>query len=247
MHNGHIVGTSAKNRKQIFILLVLFRWLSLIPPLAGMFLVPLQDGEQMRVLMALVSAILINIVISFFATPLNYSLKQRPWILGFDLLFVAVLLALAGGWRSPYYLYILSPILAAAFFFQIRGALIAVTLFLPLYFGAIIFDIEFLGRTNPEWLVVILFTIGSYLIGITVGYVSHLLAQLQSTQDTLYRRHQELMVLHDFGNSPQLSTSFDNVEEQALLAITKDLDFQRAIVGLIDHKAGIISRCRKKT
>jgi hypothetical protein len=193
-----MAGTSKKNQKQIFILLVLYGLLSLIPPLIAMFLVPLQDGEQMRVLMALMSAILINIVISSFATPLNDSLKQRPWILGFDLLFIGGLLALSGGWRSPSYPYVLSPILAAAFFFQIRGALIAVTLYLPLYFGAIIFDIEFFGGTNPESLVVILLTSSGYLIGITVGYVSHLLAQLQSTQDTLYRRHQELMVLHDY-------------------------------------------------
>ena len=229
-------AVQTNSRQHIFNLLVLFRWLSLIPPLAAHFLSPGKDGDQIRYIIAFMGAVLINIVISLFATPLNHALKSRPWVLVFDLLFVASLMALTGGWRSPYYLYVLSPLLAAAFFFQVRGALFATSAFLPLYFGAILLDIRLFGGVDPEWLVITVFVIGSYLIGVTVGYVSLLLAQLQSTKDTLFRAHRELGVLHDLSTSLQQSATVDEVEKQALVAITNDLGFQRAIIGLIDHK-----------
>jgi len=236
-----MVVADTNSRQQLFNLLILFRWLSLIPPLAALFFSTGQDGDQIRLVISLLSAILINVFISLFATPLNYALKNRPWILAFDLLFVAGLMGLTGGWRSPYYLYVLSPLLAAAFFFQVRGALIASSVFLPLYFGAVIWDTNFYGGIDPEWLVVVVFIIGSYLIGVTVGYVSILLNKLLSTQDTLYRAHRELEVLHDLGTSLQQSASIDEVERQALAAISKDLGFRRAIIGVIDQENQTIS------
>lgn len=236
-----MVAVQTNNRQHIFNLLVLFRWLSLIPPLVALFLSPGKDGDQIRYFIAFIGAVLINVVISLFSMPLNHALKSRSWLLVLDLLFVASLLALTGGWRSPYYLYVLSPLLAAAFFFQVRGALIATTAFLPLYFAAILLDIRIFNGIDPEWLVITVFVIGSYLIGVTVGYVSLLLAQLQSTKDTLYRAHRELGVLHDLSTSLQQSATVDEVEKQALVAITNDLGFQRAIIGLIDHQSQEIS------
>ena len=97
-----MLAAPQKGRLQIFNLLVLFRWLSLLPPLAAMFLSTPQNGEQVYIVAAFFAAILINIIISLFASPLNNALKNQPWILGFDLLFVAGLMALTGGWASPY-------------------------------------------------------------------------------------------------------------------------------------------------
>ncbi len=229
------------SRQYLFNLLVLFRWVSLIPPLAALLLEQGPEGSQGRLMVGIVTAILINIVISLFTTPLNHILKKRPWVLGLDLIFVAGLLAFTGGWHSPFYLYVLSPLLAAAFFFQVRGALIATTLFLPLYFAAIIVDINLLGGFEPGWMVMVVFVIGSYLIGVTVGTVSILLSQLQTTQDTLYRAHRELEVLHDLSTSLQQSANVDEVERQALAAVTIDLGFRRAVIGLIDQQNQIIN------
>jgi signal transduction histidine kinase len=235
---------SVSNRKQIFLLLMLFRWLTFIPPLAAFFLAPTETSAQIRMIAALSAAILINSIISLRAVRLNDLIKIHPWILLIDLFFVSLIMAVTGGWRSPYYLYALSPILVAAFFFQVRGALTAISILVPCYFGAIIIDITRFDGTDPEWMVVIVFTIGLVLMGITVGYVSQLLDELQSTQRTLYRRHQELQVLHDFGNSLQLSTSIDDVELHVLVTLTKELGFSRAIIGLIDLDSQIINRWR---
>jgi signal transduction histidine kinase len=241
-----MVNAQLNSWQHIFNLLVLFRWLSLIPPLAAIFFSTGQEGEQTRMIAALLGAVLINVVISFFTSPLNHALKSRPWVLGLDLLLAAGLMALTGGWRSPYYLYVLSPLLVAAFFFQVRGALLAVSAFLPLYFGAILLDINHFDGSDPEWLVVTVFIIGSYLIGITVGYVSLLLAQLQFTQDTLYRAHRELRVLHDLSTSLQRSASVDEVEKQALVALTRDLGFCRATIGLIDNENHAINNWQEQ-
>ncbi|MCA9991595.1 MAG: hypothetical protein KDE29_11400, partial [Anaerolineales bacterium] len=77
-----------------------------------------------------------------------------PWLLLVDLLLVAGFMALTGGWRSPYYLYALNPLLAAAFFFRLRGALLATTTFLPLYGAASLLD-SMAGGPPPNWLVVL--------------------------------------------------------------------------------------------
>ncbi len=246
MHNFNMIESPIDNRQQIFNLLIFFRWLSLIPPMGATLLTVVQDGDQYRLIFSLLAAVFINLIISIFAAPINQVFKRQPWILITDLVFIAGLMALTGGWRSPYYLYILSPMLAAAFFFQVRGALFAVITFLPLYFAAILFDINFLGGSDPEWLIIITAIIGSLLIAIAMGYVSQLLFQLQSAQNNLYRAHQELRVLHDLGNSFQVSASFEDIEKQALYAVTRDLGFKRALIGTIDQERQIVPKWLEK-
>ncbi len=99
---------------RVFKFLILYRWLSLIPPLVTLFLT---DEKTLTLLTFLVTAG-INVLISLFPRQLNRALRARPWLLALDLSLTAVLVALTGGWQSPYYLYALNPLLAAAFFFQ---------------------------------------------------------------------------------------------------------------------------------
>ena len=97
---------------RVFKFLILYRWLSLIPPLVTLFL----TDEKSLTLMTLRSAAGTNALISLFPGQLNRVLQARPWLLAVDLGLTAVLIALTGGWQSPYYLYALNPLLAAAIF-----------------------------------------------------------------------------------------------------------------------------------
>jgi hypothetical protein len=65
-----------------------------------------------------------NLFISLANRKLNKLVIDHPAFLIVDLVFTAGLLAVSGGSQSPYYLYALSPLLAGAFFFQMRGALV---------------------------------------------------------------------------------------------------------------------------
>jgi hypothetical protein len=110
--------------RRIFILLILYRWISLIPPLV-LLAVLLVAGEEWRPsVVALGLAVSLNLLISLYHRPLNRDVTRFPWLLAIDLILVAVVVALSGRWRTPYYLYALSPLLASAFFFQLRGAMI---------------------------------------------------------------------------------------------------------------------------
>src|SRR3989304_3839170 len=107
--------------RRVFGLLVLFRWLSLLPPL----FVLLSADPTAHTALALAAAALSNAIVTLIPVRLNRLIRQWPPALGVDLAFCAGMLALTGGWRSPYFLFALSPLLAGAFFFRLRGALIS--------------------------------------------------------------------------------------------------------------------------
>ena len=152
------------NPRRIFILLVVYRWISLFPALVALLLSFSNGDANTRLVLALLVAVVLNVLISSLHGRLNHALVARPWLLLVDMALVAALIALTGGWQTPYYLYALSPLLAAAFFFQLRGALIAVTLFLPLYLAAVFVAYRISGE-SPDWLVVVTVAVGA--VGLT--------------------------------------------------------------------------------
>ena len=89
--------------RRIFSLLLLFRWLSLIAPLAAWILAP-----DRALLLALMTAVTVSLI-SFFSPRLNRALQHQTWLLIADFALVALLIAFSGGWRSPFYLYMLNP------------------------------------------------------------------------------------------------------------------------------------------
>ncbi|MCA9962176.1 MAG: hypothetical protein KC443_24240, partial [Anaerolineales bacterium] len=115
--------------RRVFSYLLLYRWLSLIPPLV----VWLMTGERP---LLIASAIGANILISLVPQRLNKALRQSPWLLGSDLLLVALFVGLSGDRSISFLLYTLNPLLIAAFFFGLRGALLATAVLLPLYLAA---------------------------------------------------------------------------------------------------------------
>ena len=135
----------------------------MIPPLV-LLVVLLIDGEAWRSLVAVLGfPVFLNLLISLFHRPLNRNVAYHPRLLGIDLILVAVVVALSGGWRTPYYLYALSPLLASAYLFQLRGAMVAATVFVPLYLGAVAIGYRLIEQP-PNWLVVMIAVVGFYLI-----------------------------------------------------------------------------------
>ena len=180
------------NPHHIFTFLILYRWLSLIPPLLTLLLTEQKALPFLILLLAAGS----NGLISLFPRQINRMLRTHPWLLVIDLMLAAVLLAFSGGWRSPYYLYALSPLLAAAYFFQMRGALLFTTIFLPLYYGSILVSIT-LNEEPLDWLALVTAVVGFYLISGTLGYASNLVVRLRAARDDAADAHRDLEVIHD--------------------------------------------------
>ena len=221
--------------RRIFVLLVLYRWISLVPAVVAL-LPSFSTGESSNLLvLALLVAVALNTLISLFYARLNRALVLRPWLLLVDMALVAALAALTGGWQTPFYLYALSPLLAAAFFFQLRGALIAATLFLPMYLGAIFVAYSFSGE-SPDWLAVVTAVVGSYLVAGAVGFASDRAAGLRVARDDLANAHRDLKVIHDLTISLQSAADVNDVQERVLEAVTVELGFEKAVVALVDQE-----------
>lgn len=221
--------------KRIFSFLVIYRWLSLIPPFAALLL-----EKDWLLLPTLLIAAGANAIISLFSDQLNQSLRQRPFFLIIDLLVVMGLIMFTGGWQSPFYLYALSPLLIAAFFFGVRGALITSTIFSFLYIAALLL---FANRNNlsPAWLLMVTSIVGFYLISGTFGYASHLLTQLSQASEELENTHRDLEIIHHLTVSLQSAVDIEDVQEMVLAALIKDLGYQRAAIGLVNEEGTAVT------
>ncbi|MDX1613141.1 MAG: histidine kinase [Candidatus Promineifilaceae bacterium] len=235
----HFVNQPLSARR-LFLFMVFYRWASLIPPLLYWLFAVSNPSELPSHGLALGLAVGLNMLITAFPSQLNERLLRRPGLLLIDLLLVVGLMALTGGWRTPYYLYTLSPLLAAAFFFRWRGALLAVTAFVTLYLGMVL-TVAGLEGTTPDWLTVIMAVVGFYLVGSAFGYASMMLERFQEARDELSAAHRDLAVIHDLTISLQKAADVTEVEERVLEAVTHDLGFEQAVVALVDQEARTVT------
>jgi hypothetical protein len=182
---------------RVFPFLVAFRWASLIPALVILIMSVKNQPEQILYpLLVFGIALLANLFISVASRQLNRLVIDHPALLAIDLIFSAGILAITGGSHSPYYLYALSPLLAGAFFFQMRGAVVASMLFTPLYFMS-----SFLSSQNTAVQAdIILLTTqltGIWLIPILFAYSSILLKDINQAREELNVARDELAEKHE--------------------------------------------------
>jgi signal transduction histidine kinase len=226
---------------RVFTFLVIFRWASLLPA----FLV-IGIGYRIDPLftpaLTLTIALSANLVISLANRRLNKLVVEHPIFLGIDLVFTAGILAVSGGSHSPYYIYALSPLLAGAFFFQMRGALIASLAFTPLYLIGILFNLQadvivLTTQFAGIWLIPILLAYPSILL----KYINQAREELTVARDELAEKHsnlatahRQLEIIHDLTVLLQAAPDLLSVQERVLGAVTTDLGFSKAVVALVD-------------
>lgn len=213
-----------KNR--VFIFLVIFRWISLAPVLITLN----EPHTLLSPLMVLALALLVNSIVSIFNRQLNKIVIEHPIFLSADLFFSGFILTVSGGSHSPYYLYILSPLLAGAFFFQVRGALAMSLVFTPIYFFANTFN----SQTPSDNIVLATQLAGLWLIPILFAYPSTLLKSINRTTEELSAAHRQLEIIHDLTVLLQSAPDLLSVQERVLGAVTTDLGFSKAVVALVD-------------
>ena len=227
---------------RVFPFLVAYRWAALLPAL-----LTLNYGNEQVILspwMVFGVAILANAIISLFNRRLNQLVMDHPFVMGVDLLFSASLIAVSGGSHSPYYLYALSPLLAGAFFFQARGALLVSFIFTPLY----LFSNYFHPAQPPDSIILMTQLAGIWLFPILFAYPSTLLRdinqareELSNARDELTQKHEhlstahrQLEIIHDLTVLLQSAPDLISVQERVLGAVTTDLGFSKAVVALVD-------------
>jgi len=231
---------------RIFTFLVIFRWASLTPALLTMS-VGSRTEQLLPPAVVFAVALFANLFVSLANRRLNQLVNEHPMLIGIDLMFSAGILALSGGSHSPYYLYALSPLLAGAFFFQMRGALIASMVFTPLslmggYLNSLItleqIDIvALITQLAGIWLIPVLFAYPSILLkDINQAREELTIARDELTQkhENLAIAHRQLEIIHDLTVLLQAAPDLISVQERVLGAVTTDLGFSKAVVALVD-------------
>jgi signal transduction histidine kinase len=187
--------------------------------------------------------LLANLFISLANRRLNKMVVDYPAFLGVDLVFSAGILAITGGIYSPYYLYALSPLLAGAFFFQMRGALTVSAFFTPLYCWQFPFPhqrwIRFYWHSELAgiWLFPFLYAYPSTLlrdISLAREELAHARDELASKHENLATAHRQLEIIHDLTILLQAAPDLISVQERVLGAVTTDLGFSKSVVALVD-------------
>jgi signal transduction histidine kinase len=238
------------HRDRIFTFLVAFRWAALIP---GLLTLGIADSstQLLSPLLILSVALLANLFISLGNRRLNRLVIEHPAFLCMDLLFSAAVLAMSGGSHSPYYLYALSPLLAGAFFFQMRGALSVSAVFTPLYLLANYLNSQ-LTLTETDIILITSQLTGIWLIPILFAFPSILLKdinrareelataqqELAEKHENLKTAHRQLEIIHDLTLLLQSAPDLLSVQERVLGAVTTDLGFSKAVVSLVDPTQG---------
>jgi len=233
--------------ERVFPVLVAYRWAALLPALLVLTSNNQPNAPEFpSVLSTLVIAIAANLIITTFNRPLNKLVVEYPFAMGIDLLFSAGMLAVSGGYHSPYYLYALSPLLAGAFFFQVRGAIVGSIAFTPLYLLANSLGTQIGSTTDTITLLTQL--AGIWLIPILLAYPSTLLKDMNRAREELSRArdelaqkhenlataHRQLEIIHELTVLLQAAPDLISVQERVLGAVTTDLGFSRAVVALVD-------------
>jgi len=234
---------------RVFIFLLLYRWLSLLPAIFTLS-VEASPATRLSAAWSLAIAVLVNLLITTFNRPLNELVINHPILLGIDLLFSAFILSISGGYHSPYFLYALSPLLAGAFFFQVRGAIAVSITFTPLYFlanslGAQVDSttdtIALMTQLAGIWLIPILFAYPSILlkdINRAREELSNARDELAQKHENLETAHRQLEIIHDLTLLLQAAPDLLSVQERVLGAVTSDLGFSKAVVALVEPSLG---------
>ncbi len=242
-------------QQRFFAFLVLYRWVSLSVPLWSILLKPTVTDKLTWAILGL--AILHTGIITLWHRWLNRWVTRYPYLLGVDVLLSVAFIGLSGGIASPYYLYALSPVLAGAFFFRYRGALLSAALFTTAYLATVF--AHPLGLTEGTTAQMLFMQLaGIWLLPALIAYPATLLqrlqeahAALQRAQEDLAQRHaelqaahQQLTIIHDLTLSLQAAPDVETVQQRVLEAITQDLQFPRAAIGLINPITQRLERWR---
>ena len=181
---------SAFHEENVFLFLLFVRWLSLLPPALSLAINPTPDVTA-RFIFAL--ALLNNLLLTVFQAPLNRLVARYPLFIGVDMAVAAALIGFTGGTSSPYSLYARTPLLAAAFFFQIRGGLLAAAAFTPIYLLALEVAQRWSGAEAGNGQEALGEISRFFLMALIFGYPSLLLERLRAATAQLQEAQQQAL------------------------------------------------------
>ena len=246
-------------RWQIFQMLVLYRWGSLVPPLFAILTRPAQVNTlEVSLPLLFFAALIYTLVLTAFQKQLNQWLLRYPFLMGLDMIFVAMLLSLTDAPLSPFYLYALSPILAGGFFFPTKSWLGALV-FTPLYIISLVIG-KPLSYTFANLDVVVTQFVGLWVFPALFSYAASLLDEITRSNEEanqnskalkeqhgeLSQAYQQLQIVHDLNMMLQAAPDVQSVMNRVLTAVTEDLGYAQAAIGLAEPDTFVLAHWRMR-
>lgn len=236
--------TSPQSR--LFLALLTYRWLCLLPVLWALLTRTDPARTAILPLFLFVVAIGSTLIVTFLQRSIIRAVFKLPFLVGADILCAAILLLLSGNVYSPYFFYGLSSLLTAVFLLQLRNGLLALGAFTIFYTLTLLITNQMQG-VGLELTRLLIQLAGFWLI--TALFATLLeLKQLRQTHDTLLISHAELIqqnldvaslhhqlsVIYELTLFLQGASDNQSVQRRLLKAVTEELGFSSAIVGLVN-------------
>lgn len=113
-----------EQNRGFFTFLILYRWVNWLLAAVLLYLHTTPETTPMTVVIVYGSAFFYNLMFTVWPLRIERALRRYPWLLAVDIAF-CLLLILAYGWRSPFWVYSLSPVMLAGYMFRARGGFVA--------------------------------------------------------------------------------------------------------------------------
>ncbi len=201
------------------------------------------------VMLGVVVAVLYNTLVTLFNRPIIRLLRRFPPLILIDMAFTAFLLVLTVPWRTPFWLYLYSPILLGAYYAGTRGGILVGAVWGAFYVAAetiggySIFQLAKMGWADS----VPGDVVAAILAGAAIGYQGQIAerfrtsrAELAQAQDKLKSLNQRLEALQRLSASIQLGADVEKAEDTLLEALTHILGFDRASIDLFDEERNVL-------
>lgn len=203
-----------------------------------------------------VGVALYTVGLTVFNKKLYFLVRKYPALLAIDLAVVTNAMTLSGGWRNPWFLYSFSFILVTAFFYQIKGGIIAGVLGAGAYILSLYINgwpvARFVNSPDAELFITNVF--GYLFVGGFLGYPSVLLHRLETSTITLTHLQEELsdanftlqqanvklQSLNEVTRALQSTMNLSQILDLILMAMTQTLGFDCALLGTVDEKTTMI-------
>lgn len=120
--------------------LILYRWISFGLIVLIYFLQ--QDAKISPVILFAIILFMFfyNLLITLFYTRLFKEIRRYPCLLGLDICICTFMIYTSGGWRSPFYLYALSPLLVAGYIYKTKMVFIWAGILSGLYYLSLLLN-----------------------------------------------------------------------------------------------------------
>ncbi len=116
-----------EQNRGFFTFLILYRWVNWLLAAVLLYLQATPETTTTTLIAVYGSAFFYNLMFTVWPSRIERAMRRYPWLLAGDVVFCSLLI-MAYGWRSPFWIYSLSPVMLGGYMFRAWGGFISAAL-----------------------------------------------------------------------------------------------------------------------